>query len=327
MTKHNQTHFLRALWLAVLLPACVPAALAKQPTVSVNWVKHYYGCDSLTVRDKEITLVKGTNMFCFAGNSRRIEFNGVAVWLSAPVTKQWGRWRILKRDVNKTIVPLLYQNRSLIQEGHRLVVLDAGHGGNDKGVTDPSGNIEESCATLYLARKTRDILQAKRITVRLTRTSGRWLSLDERCELAKRYGADVFVSIHLNSSTSSSASGVETHIVPPAGFPTTANPSTLATRDRITYPANSHDEANIILGLALQKSLVRHRRCDDRGVRRSRFYVVRNVSCPSALVECGFISNQVEAKRFMDKAYQDKIAQAIAEGILSYLDAVTRARR
>ncbi len=274
-----------------------------------------------------ITLVKGTDTLSFTGNSRKTFINGTVVWLNGPVVKKWGRWRILKCDVDKTIVPLLYPNRSLISESYRVVVLDPGHGGKDKGVRDRWRSVEEKRVVLYLAKKIKNILKHENIKVRLTRTTDRAVSLKKRCELAKGYKADLYVSIHLNGAKNSQAKGIETHIVPPVGYRSTSNLSSVRAFDRTAYPGNRHDGANMILGYMIQQSLVKHIGGKDRGVRRSRFYVIRNVSCPAALVECGFLSNRAEAEKFISKAYRDKIAQAIAKGILSYINSVKRAHR
>ena len=149
------------------------------------------------------------------------------------------------------------------------------------------------------------------------------MGLPERCQYAARVQADVFVSIHLNSAADPDSSGIETHILPPACHPITAS-ATVGSRDRTAYPGNSHDGANMALGYFLQKSLLKRTGAEDRGVRRSRFCVVKSAPCPAALVECGFVSNREEARKLLTAEYQDRIAQALAEGVLAYLDAVRR---
>ena len=83
------------------------------------------------------------------------------------------------------------------------------------------------------------------------------MDLQERCEYATRVRADVFVSIHLNSAADTDSSGIETHILPPAGHPITAS-DTVGPRDRAAYPGNSHDGANLVLGYSLQRSLLKY---------------------------------------------------------------------
>ena len=109
-----------------------------------------------------------------------------------------------------------------------------------------------------------------------------------------------------------------------AGCPITSI-ATVTARDRVVYPGNRHDGANMVLGHMLQKSLLKYTRAEDRGVRRSRFYVIKCAPCPAALVECGFISNRKERENLMDPKYRDRIAKALAEGIIAYLNTVKRA--
>ena len=329
MKKNQSLQIKSALLVAVILVLFSSTIHAKTDgsRVSLDWVKRYYGFQSLTVRDKEITLVKRVNTLSFTGNSRRVIINGVAVWLGGPIVKKWGCWRILKSDVNKTIVPLLYPSRSLVSEGYRVVVIDPGHGGKDKGAKDPWRSVEEKRVALYVAKKVRDILAKDRIDVKLTRNSDCYVSLKQRCQTAKRYRADLFVSIHLNAAKDQTASGLETYVLAPAGCPTIFKPQSNKVFDRKTYLGNRNDSANIILGFMLQKSMLKFIRGRDRGIRRSRFYVLRNVACPAALVECGFLSNRADAEKFISKAYRDKIARAIAEGICSYLNSVKLSHR
>ena len=229
--------------------------------------------------------------------------------------------------MDKVIIPIFYPNNSLRFENARVIILDPGHGGKDPGARDPWRSVEEKRVALYLARKVRRILKKEHITVHLTRKADYYLSLEKRCQLAKKFNADIFVSIHLNAAHSSRPKGIETHILPAAGSPITSNPEFLKARDSKTYPGNRHDAANMILGYELQKSVLKHSQGNDRGVRRSRFYVLRNMSCPAALVECGFLSNRAEAEKFIAKSYRDKLARAIAEGILAYVKKVKTAHR
>ena len=163
------------------------------------------------------------------------------------------------------------------------------------------------------------------LDVFLLRTDDRTLSLEERVVLAERLKPDVFISIHQNSAIDPDASGVETHVIPPVGSPITAS-GTVTARDRVSYAGNRADNANMYLGFVLQRSLVKATGAEDRGVRRSRFYVIRNLACPSALIECGFLSNSAEERKLLSGDYKDKVARSIADGVLTYVNAVKRAR-
>ena len=285
-----------------------------------------YNFRSYTARGKKnLTLRTKFNTFTFEGDTRKVQFNNILIWLNAPVARHWGSWTIRDVDVDKTILPLINPVGTLKSEGWRLVVLDPGHGGKDRGASDLRRGLEEKRIALELAQRVRTILRKYKVDVRLTRGGDQTTDLDQRCQLANRWGADLFVSIHLNASANANASGIETHILPPAGCPITAS-AFVSSRDRVAFPGNRHDGANMVLGYYLQRSLLKYNRLEDRGVRRSRFYVIRNVDCPAALVECGFISSRNDRTKIMTSAYRDNVARGIAEGIQTYLNMVKRAQ-
>lgn len=305
-----------------LLVTLMPAGAARQ---TLHDFSRLHGFPDYKTHGKNISITCRFHSFILEGDSRRATYNGTTIWLNHPVAKSRGAWAISRVDANKTLLPLVFPHRGLTAVGRDLVVLDAGHGGKDKGAISPR-QVEEKRVTLYLTLKVRDILRDKGVKVRLTRDADRYLSLDERCCLAERWNADLFVSIHMNAATSRDANGIETYILPPAGSPITAG-GKVAARDRLTYPGNRFDSANMHLGYALQRQMLRATGAADRGVRRSRFYVIRNVSCPAALVEGGFISNPTEENKIIQKYYRDKLARGIADGILDYLESVRRAHR
>ena len=294
------------------------------PFVAVSKVSSRYGFSSYGVHGKQITLRGRFNMLEMEGNSRRASFNHVDFWLSGPPARSWGHWTMLQNDVDKMLVPLLNPYEAVKKEGYRVIVLDPGHGGNDKGANNMRRGIQEKQIALELAKDVRGILKRYNLDVRLTRWQDVNLSLDERSQYAAQVRADLFVSIHLNSADSSKPSGIETHIMPPAGCPLTSR-ATVTARDRVVYPGNHHDGANMVLGYMLQKSLLKYTRAEDRGIRRSRFYVIKCAPCPAALVECGFISNRKEREKLMDPKYCDRIVKALAEGVIAYLNTVKRA--
>lgn len=260
----------------------------------------------------------------FHTNSRQFVYEGTSVWMSYPVILKNRRWHIAESDSRKTVVPILMPLDFLKKNDVRTVVLDAGHGGRDVGAVGRFRRVKESDIALELAKKVRDILPPH-FRVRLTRSWDRELGLDERCERANRWNADLFVSIHLNAAAATSAAGVETHILAPLGTPVTGSPSSLYSRDKQKYAGNRHDEANTILGYYLQRGLVKYTGATDRGLRRSRFVVIRDVACPSALVECGFISNPTEEAKVLTEDYQVKLARGIAEGIICFVSMSKRA--
>jgi len=299
------------------------ADVSPKTVISLKKMSERYGIISTAMIGKQITMRTKFNVLTLEGDSRRATFNGVAFWLNGPVAMHWGSWHILQADVDRTIMPLLFPNDVLASEDYRVVTLDPGHGGDDQGARSRGGLVEKKI-TLDLARKVRSILLQYHIDTRLTRNSDQKLELEDRTRLAGKWNSSLFVSIHLNAAAGASPAGIETHILPPAGYPSTANNS-LGVYDQVSYLANRHDRANMVLGHIMQKSLLKHTGGEDRGLRRSRFVVLKNSSCPACLVECGFMSNRAEASALATPAHIDKIARGIAEGIISYINTVKRA--
>lgn len=311
-------------WLAA--GAAAAGSFMMDDAVPLSQLSRRYNFIAYTVQGQNLVLRTKFNTFSFEGNTRKVKFNDTLIWLNVPVARHWGAWTIRDLDVDKTILPLINPSRALKAENWQLLILDPGHGGQDPGAADSRRGLEEKRITLELAQRVRTILQKYNMAVRLTRNSDQTVELDQRCLMANQCAANLFVSIHLNAAANTSSSGIETYILPPAGCPITA--STFAgTRDRVAFPANKHDEANMVLGYYLQKSLVKYTRLEDRGVRRSRFYVIRNVNCPAALVECGFISSRSDRTKIMTSAYRDDVARGIAEGILTYINMVKRTQK
>ncbi len=310
--------------LAVTMKGVAPCAVHHPPSevmVSVKDIARIYQLD-YSVHGKQMILEKHSHKLVFEGDSQKVTYNNIAFWLSRPVAKKWWRWTMLQSDVDNMIVPLLDPVHALRHIGCGIVVLDAGHGGADVGANNLHRGILEKQITLEIARKVQQLLkQQDKLRVVMTRSDDVQVTLENRCKLADQTKADVFVNIHLNSANNADPSGIETHIMPPAGCPITANDH-LRECDGLSYSGNQHDGANMILGYMLQQNLVQSTRAEDRGVRRSRFYVIKNVSCPAALVECGFISHPGDAGKLLSPVYQISIAKAIAEGIRSYIDMV-----
>ena len=183
----------------------------------------------------------------------------------------------------------------------QIVVLDAGHGGSDPGARGSSMN--EKDANLQVALKTGALLQQRGIRVEYTRRDDSYVSLEERSSIANRLNATVFVSIHMNSYGSSAASGTETYYYAPSS-------------DAELY-AQRDERAR--LARAIQTQLVNTLQRQNRGVKEANLSVLRNTSMPSALAEVVFISNPTEEGLLQTAWFQDKAAEAIANGISSYL--------
>jgi N-acetylmuramoyl-L-alanine amidase len=249
---------------------------------------------------------------------REIQINGAQHWLSIPVLEVRGQLWVSSVDVLKDIDPVLRQGRSKTPTPIRTVVIDPGHGGSDRG-TRGAKSIEKRM-TLDVAKRVERVLEADGVNVMLTRASDRTLSLKKRVDFADAKNADLFVSIHFNSG--GSADGIETYCLPISGAGSTANPG--ESRDHGASPGNRYDERNVWLAHCVQRSLLRSTGAEDRGVRRARFYVLRYASCPAILVEAGFLTNRSEERRILAAEYRERLAKAIADGILTYKSSVEK---
>ena len=173
----------------------------------------------------------------------------------------------------------------------KMIIIDPGHGGNDTGAL--RGSTLEKDLTLKIALKVRDCLREKGLkNIILTRYTDKTLSLDDRVQIANKKDADIFVSIHINASVKSEINGIETHY----------------------YTDNGYNVAKII-----HKELMNNVDAMDRGLFKSKFYVINHTEAPAVLLELGFISNEQERSSLNSSKRQMDSAQAIADGIVNYL--------
>lgn len=264
--------------------------------------------------------------FAFEDGSRKFLCNGVTYYLNDAVEKAAGDWIVRPVDAVDVIGALVRPDAVLAGVPAGLVVLDPGHGGADPGT--PGGrHLEEKLLTLDLAKRVHIRLRAYGVESLLTRERDTALTLDERTDRASQAGADLFLSIHVNASRDRNTSGVETFIVPAAGFSSTADAGAAPRPARpVVCPGNRYDKANLLLASYVHRGLLAQTGAADRGIRRARFFVIRNARCPAALVECGFLSNAQEAGRLSTESYRDAVADGLTRGILTYLVRARQAR-
>lgn len=221
-----------------------------------------------------------------------------------------------------------------------VVVIDPGHGGHDPGTTAATGVAEKDLA-LAIATRVHQALEAAGVSAPLTRSDDRFLSLAERTGVANRDHADLFVSIHLNSSPDRATSGIETYYLnnttdratirlarmensaaaPDSGDSREPNLNYILTDLRQEYKANeSFALARMIESAsAARVGAATGTTVNMLGVKRGPFYVLVGAEMPAVLVECGFLSNAPEADRLADPRYQQGLADGIATAIIRYL--------
>jgi len=246
--------------------------------------------------------------------------NGVKYALCFPITSQRGKTIISAMDVTKIIEPVLRPQKIKSATAVRTVILDAGHGGHDSGATGPYGC--EKDAALDVVLRAKKLLESNGYQVRLTRMNDTFVPLENRPELANKTANSIFVSVHFNKSNQGgSASGIETYCLAPRGVPS-MDEGSLRYSDFVEHPGHARDPENVALATTVHAALVRNLHPVDRGIKRARFVVIKNVSVPGILVEGGFMDNPMDSRRIATPAYRQEIAQSILEGINRYKNAV-----
>jgi N-acetylmuramoyl-L-alanine amidase len=312
----------------LMLLSCMLSAQARtiaahgDQYIRLKDVASKYGLEYTPLSSSKTRLHSKWSKLDFDTPSRKTTLNGIQVWLHMPSAKVSRQWSITETDRRQVVNPILRPNDHLTRCGHRVVVLDPGHGGNDRGARGKRG-VEEKRVVLDIARRARKHLANAGLKVYLTRDVDRYISLEERANKAKRWKADLFVSIHLNASGTPGASGTETYVITEPGYSSTNAKKHQRTK-AIKHPGNQYSGPSAYLGYCLQKRLLQNLRSQDRGLRRARFVVLKEAPCPAALVECGFLSNRNEESRFNTAAHREKAARALAEGILDYVNQVKR---
>lgn len=170
------------------------------------------------------------------------------------------------------------------------VVIDAGHGGSDRGGV-PGQRFAEKTYTLDVARRLSSRLRSAGYRIVMTRNGDYFVPLDQRCGIANRQLSAIFVSVHFNAAPRTSANGIETYY---------------------------YSGASAGLASSIHYRVVGAARTENRGIRRRAFYVIRHTRCPAVLVECGFLSNPGEGSRIAySSSHRQRLADAIASGIIA----------
>ena len=168
------------------------------------------------------------------------------------------------------------------------VVIDAGHGGFDRGGI-PRQRVAEKIMTLDVAQRLQKRLRQAGYRVVMTRDSDVFIPLGERVRIGSRYRDAVFVSVHFNSAARVGANGIETYY----------------------YSSNSAK-----LAADIHRHVVSATSTENRGIRRRGYFVLRRSSVPAVLVECGFLTNPTESRMALDSSYRQRLADRIADGIM-----------
>jgi N-acetylmuramoyl-L-alanine amidase len=216
----------------------------------------------------------------------------------------------------------------------RTIVLDPGHGGKDPGAVGKKGSREKDINLAVCLKLKRLLEKELGLTVLMTRSDDRFVSLGDRTRFANENRADLFVSLHTNASESRKASGLETYYLSTAVTSDARAVEALENNVVELYEGKGekqkyddlafilsdlsqteHLENSNNLAFFVQQNLISGTKSFDRGVKQANFYVLRGAFMPSILVEMGFISNPDEESLLGNKTYQDRLARTIFEGI------------
>jgi N-acetylmuramoyl-L-alanine amidase len=219
----------------------------------------------------------------------------------------------------------------------KVILIDPGHGGDEIGAVghlDSQKRIKifEKDLSLRLAKKVKEIL-SKNTSAYLTRSLDRLVTLQERADLADLVKADLFISIHFNSSTDANSHGFEIYYLD--------NNSNVAANkveraENLNLKGEDYIVNQILIDLVVQQTVVHSKRLathvheklkpvmkannmSDRGIKPGLFYVLALSKRPGLLIEAGFVSNPAELKKINDDKYLNFLARGIAEGVLGFI--------
>jgi len=222
------------------------------------------------------------------------------------------------------------------------IVIDAGHGGHDSGTTGPGG-IEEKEIVLDVALRLGKLLKQRLgADVIFTRDNDTFIPLETRTAIANKAQADLFLSIHANSSPDSSARGVETYYL---NFTTSPDALEVAARENAVSNESIHELSDLVKKITLKDKIDESREfaadvqrslyddledgnpgLRDRGVKKAPFVVLIGANMPSILAEISFLTNSDDARELQQPAYRQRIAESLYRGVSRYISGLSGVR-
>ena len=222
------------------------------------------------------------------------------------------------------------------------IVIDAGHGGHDSGTTGPGG-IEEKEVVLDVALRLGKLLKQRLgANVIYTRDNDTFIPLETRTAIANKAQADLFLSIHANSSPDSSARGVETYYL---NFTTSPDALEVAARENAVSDESIHELSDLVKKITLKDKIDESREfaadvqkslytdledgnpgLRDRGVKKAPFVVLIGANMPSILAEISFLTNSDDARQLRQPAYRQRIAESLYRGVARYISGLSGIR-
>jgi N-acetylmuramoyl-L-alanine amidase len=244
--------------------------------------------------------------------------------------------------VTREAKPTADGQRSLIRAlGLKIgrIVVDAGHGGHDTGTVGPNG-LAEKDLVLDVALRLGKLLQKKMgAEVVYTRSDDTFVPLETRTAIANQEQADLFISVHANSSNDPSARGVETYYL---NFTSSTDALEVAARENAVSEKSIHELQDLVKKIALKEKIDESRefasdvqnamynglstktaKMRNRGVKKAPFIVLIGANMPSILAEISFVSNPTDERKLQTPEYRQKIAESLYRGVSKYVNGLS----
>lgn len=290
---------------------------------------------------RQVSLKKADTEVKLLIDSQMVLVNGSPLDIGQPVIIHNGSavipLKLKEMVIDKFYCPVLPEKTPAYALAHALrrIVVDAGHGGHDPGAIGRTG-LREKDVNLDIARRLSNLLEAKGIEAVMTRSVDKFITLEQRAEIANRARADFFVSLHSNSARSSRLSGFEVYYVTDKLSDTERALRAARSADLNIEPSSFYKDSldlkatlwdmlytryrgdSIILAQSICESAGRGMGVKILGVKSAPFYVLKGARIPAVLVEVGFVSNPSEERYLRNSFYRQQIAEAICDGILRY---------
>lgn len=309
-----------ALFLCLAVPTFAEWTLTKiggRDYVPLENVAEFYGLGGVRRSGNDAVMELGPRSLKGTANSVEFYINRLKFNLSYPIAEQGGRLWMSRMDLTKVLEPVLRPSKIKGAERIDTIILDPGHGGHDKGAYSPYGY--EKTFSLDVCQRARMLLMQAGYKVVMTRNTDIFIPLHDRVRYANQYSNALFISVHFNSG--GSGTGLETYTLAPRGVP-----SMMADGPRISdldpCPGHVNDAENIALATATHAAMVMRSRMHDRGIKRARFVVIRDITIPGVLIEGGFLSNDYDARLISTPNYRQLMASSIVQAVQNYRRAV-----
>jgi N-acetylmuramoyl-L-alanine amidase len=300
-----------------------PVTIDDREYVKASDVALFYRFSSCEVEETAASFRSPTMEMKWEVDGSLLTINETKFLLTTPCLKRAEDLLVARVDLVKWIDPLLRPAYLSKAEWFDTVVIDPGHGGLDNGTHGAFG--DEKTYTLDLAGRLRSALQARGLKVVMTRETDVRVDKQIRGLLASEVPNSVLVSLHFNRDRRRSVRGLETYAMTPMGVKS-SNDSRTTVEAGFGFQGNLRDKASLALAAAVHSQIIHRTGCEDRGVRRARFAVLKDSERAGILIEAGYLSHPEEGALINEPEYRTRLAIAIAEGVLHYRRAIAAAR-